>query len=86
MQYAFREDGVDWQLWIQDGDAPLPLKFVITTTDEPSQPQHVAVLKWNTSPKFDDANFAFTPPPNAMKIQMQSETNNSGTSMNQFNR
>src|SRR5690349_7149136 len=34
-QYAFRQEGVDWQLWIQRGEQPLPCRIVITTlTDD----------------------------------------------------
>ena len=32
--YAFRNVDVDWQIWIQQGDKPLPRKLVITTMDE----------------------------------------------------
>jgi len=32
--YALREDGADWQIWIQNGDYPLPRKLVITTTTD----------------------------------------------------
>ena len=28
---AFRKDDVDWQIWIQAGDKPLPMKYVITS-------------------------------------------------------
>jgi hypothetical protein len=68
--FAFRQEGVDWQIWIRQGNQPLPLKLVITTTDEPSQPQHVAVLKWNLSPKLNNKDFLFTPPKGSKKIEM----------------
>jgi len=68
--FAFRQEGVDWQIWIRQGNQPLPLKLVITTTDDPSQPQHVAVLKWNLSPKLDNKDFLFTPPEGSKKIEM----------------
>ena len=32
--YAFRNVDVDWQIWIQQGEKPLPGKLVITTMDE----------------------------------------------------
>ena len=69
--YAFREEDVDWQLWIQKGETPLPRKLVITTVDEPSQPQHTSVLKWNTSAQFDDKVFTFTPPEGVNRIAMK---------------
>ncbi len=68
--YAFRQEDIDWQIWIQQGKQPLPLKLVITTTDEPSQPQYVAVLKWNLSPKINKNDFRFIPPKNSKKIEM----------------
>jgi hypothetical protein len=32
--YAFRQDEVDWQIWIQTGNKPLPRKIVITSKNE----------------------------------------------------
>ena len=66
--YAFREDDVDWQVWIRQGNQPLPCKIVITTTAEPSQPQYAAVLAWNLAPKIDKSSFTFSPPKGARKI------------------
>ena len=65
---AFHQQGVDWQLWVERGDRPLPRKLVITTLDEPSQPQHEAVLTWDLSPAIDDSLFAFVPPTGAGRI------------------
>ena len=70
-QYALREEGVDWQIWIQKGDTPLPRKLVITTTSDPAQPQYVVVMNWNTTARFDDATFSFSPPEGAMRIVLQ---------------
>ncbi len=67
---AFRAPHVDWQIWIQDGDKPLPRKFVITTKDVSGGPQFsVVVTKWNTAPKFPDGLFAFKPPKDAQKVE-----------------
>jgi len=70
-QYAFRQPGVDWQLWIKRGSAPLPLKLVITTLSAPSQPQYAATLQWDINAHFKDALFAFTPPRDATRIQIK---------------
>ena len=43
--FALRQAGVDWQIWIERGARPLPRKLVITTTEEPAQPQYSATLK-----------------------------------------
>ena len=59
--YAFRQDGIDWQIWIAQGPAPLPLRYVIVTTDEPGEPQYMANLTWDTQAKPDEAVFVFAP-------------------------
>ena len=41
--YAFRQEGVDWQVWIQKGDYPLPRKLVITTTTDPRVAERAAL-------------------------------------------
>ena len=66
--FAFRQEGVDWQLWIQPGVRPLPCKIVITTTAEPARPQYAALLTWNTAPKIDKGSFAFVPPKGTGKV------------------
>jgi len=60
-QYAFRQDGIDWQVWVQSGDFKLPRKVVITTTTDEARPQYSAVYTWNLAPSFDDEAFAFVP-------------------------
>ncbi|NYT39815.1 DUF2092 domain-containing protein [Sphingomonas sp. R-74633] len=68
-QYAFRQDGTDWQLWIRRADPALPCKVVITNTDDPAQPQTTAVFTWMPR-SFTDADFAFTPPADARRIEI----------------
>lgn len=68
--YAFRQAGLDWQIWIQQGPTPLPLKLVLTTLTDEARPQHEAVLTWNLAPTFDADTFAFNPPADAHKIKL----------------
>ena len=68
--YAYRQANVDWQVWIEQGKKPLPCKMVITTTDEPQQPQYAAVMKWDLAPKFAPGTFAFAPSRDAKKIEV----------------
>lgn len=72
--YAFRQQGVDWQVWIQNGDRPLPRKLVITSIDEEAQPQFTSVLAWNLAPVLSDQMFTFAPPPGAQRIAIQEST------------
>jgi hypothetical protein len=66
---AFREDEVDWQLWVQTGDTPLPMKYVITSKWLTAAPQYAVILRdWNTTPQIDGDAFTFSPPPEAMQL------------------
>ena len=67
-RYAFRQPGLDWQIWIQLGDHPLPRKLVLTTTTDEARPQDVSILTWNLAPSYNDAAFVFDPPADAKKI------------------
>jgi hypothetical protein len=66
--YAYRQPGLDWQVWIQLGNYPLPRKLVLTTLTDDARPQHTSVLDWNLAPSFNEATFVFEPPPGAEKI------------------
>ena len=66
---ALRGDKADMQLWIAEGDKPLPQRVVITYKREDGRPQFWANLtKWNLSPRVRDSMFTFTPPKDAVKI------------------
>jgi hypothetical protein len=67
-QYAFRQNGLDWQIWIQQGDYPLPRKLILITTAEDARPRFTQVLTWNLAPSFNDEAFTFDPPEGAQKI------------------
>ena len=65
--YAFQQDDIDWQIWIQRGDHPLPRRLVITTKTDEARPQHTAVYTWNLAPSFNEAAFSFEPPAGATR-------------------
>jgi hypothetical protein len=67
-QFAFRQPGIDWQIWIQSGDYPLPRKLVITTLTDEARPQYTSVYTWNLAPSFNEAAFVFDKPKDALKI------------------
>jgi hypothetical protein len=67
-QYAFRQEGLDWQVWIQLGDFPLPRKMVLTTTTDDARPQHTILLNWNLAPSYNEEAFTFNPPAGTRKI------------------
>lgn len=66
---AFSGPVVDWQIWIADGDKPLPRKYVIVTKDDPAQPEYILLMSnWNIASDVNGALFNFTPPPGAKQI------------------
>jgi hypothetical protein len=80
--YAFRQEGLDWQIWIQLGDYPLPRKFVIRTLTDDARPQHTSNLVWNLAPSYNVAAFTFDPPPDAQRVVLK-DLSASATSKNQ---
>jgi hypothetical protein len=68
--YAFRQPGLDWQIWIQNGEYPLPRKLVLTTLTDEARPQYSTVMNWNLAPSYNDEAFVFVAPPDAQKITL----------------
>ncbi|MCJ2178378.1 DUF2092 domain-containing protein [Novosphingobium album (ex Hu et al. 2023)] len=68
MHYAFRQEKVDWQLWLEESDKPLPCKIIITSRVDPAMPQYTAVLHWDTAMNIPASTLAFTPPATAKRI------------------
>jgi hypothetical protein len=69
--YAFRQPGLDWQIWIQHGDCPLPVKLLLTTTDDPALPEHAITMTWDLGAKHDPQAFVFRPPANSKQISVR---------------
>ena len=70
---AFANDWLEWQLWIDAENDPLPRKIVINYKSEPGEPQYTAVLRaWNLSPDFPEGLFEFEPPDGATRMEAKS--------------
>jgi hypothetical protein len=66
---TFRAAQVDWQLWVQTGETPLPMKYVITTKWVTGAPQYsIRFRDWNTKPQIEADQFVFTVPEGAKKL------------------
>jgi hypothetical protein len=66
---AFTGEDVDWQIWIQEGAQPLPLRFVITTKTMKSQPAFtVQMSNWEPKADLDDSTFQFKAPAGATRV------------------
>ena len=65
---AFRQEGVDWQIWVEDSERAVPRKIVITYQEQPGHPQFVALLdKWDLSANVPDSAFDLKPPEGAKR-------------------
>ncbi|WP_283149205.1 DUF2092 domain-containing protein [Silvimonas soli] len=58
---AFRQEGMDWQLWVTRSEKPLPCKLVITTLTDDAHPEYSAVYTWNVKPVIKSSSFTFVP-------------------------
>ena len=66
---AFRENKVDWQLWIMVGNEPLPMKYVITSKWITAAPQFsVHFHDWKTRAQIPASQFEFSEPAGARRI------------------
>ena len=70
--FALRQPGVDWQIWVERGARALPLKRVITTADEPAQPQYAATLKWKFGTPAAASTFTYMPAKGRNRIELKS--------------
>ncbi|HKQ47927.1 MAG TPA: DUF2092 domain-containing protein [Phycisphaerae bacterium] len=67
----FHQENLEWQIWIDAGQQPLPRKLVITYFDEPDEPQYVATMdKWELAPTWSEETFTFTPPNGAASVSL----------------
>jgi len=77
---AFGRPDVDFQIWIADGDRPLPCKYVVTDTSTPAQISTVTVMSdWNLAPKVPDTAFEFVPPEGVQAISFLPLEKSSGS-------
>ena len=66
---AARTDTVDFQVWVADGDQPLPQRVVITYKNAKGAPQFWAQLsEWNLTPAIEESTFLVKPPDGAQKV------------------
>jgi len=66
---AARSADVDLQVWITQGEQPLPRRVILTYKNAPGQPQFRAdLLDWNLAPEVDSGSFVFNPPADAEQV------------------
>jgi hypothetical protein len=68
-QLAATKKDVTYQIWIQDGPVPLPLRYVVTGRDMAGSPQFTIELRnWQPNAPVTGSSFMFTPPAGAKKV------------------
>jgi hypothetical protein len=70
-QLAIRVEDADVQLWVQEGNSPLPRRIMITAKWEAGSPRFNAQMNWNTQPDISGGAFEFEPPEDAVQIQFE---------------
>ncbi len=71
---AARTESVDFQVWVADGDKPLPQRVVITYKKAKGEPQFRAQFSdWNLAPAIADSTFQAQPPTGAQKVAFASQ-------------
>jgi hypothetical protein len=66
---AFSQATIEWQIWIDAGDQPLPRKLAISYVQEPGEPQYSATIRrWTLDAKVPEGLFTFEAPEGAQKI------------------
>lgn len=73
--FAFVEQDIDWQIWINAGPQIVPCKLVITYKTRPSQPQFIAVFSdWDFAPRIAAPVFTPTPPADLVQVPFDTVT------------
>jgi hypothetical protein len=67
----FTRPDLDWQVWVDAGPNPLPLRYVLTSKDQPGQPEFTLELTgWEPKVTPGPDTFVLTPPPDAEAIDL----------------
>ena len=68
---SFETTAVDWQLWLERGDRPLPRRLVITFVNAPGAPEYLTVInKWELDREVEGSLFRFDPPADWRRIDI----------------
>ena len=72
---VFVQEGIDWQIWVEDGATPVLRKLAIAYKQREGVPRYTATLSnWNLEPEIATDQFTFTPPANAKEVEFVQAT------------
>jgi len=66
---AVRGDEIDLQLWVEEGERPVPRKISMAMKWEGGSPRNIALMEWSSMSGFDPKVFEFKAPEGAHEIQ-----------------
>jgi hypothetical protein len=67
---AFRGDEVDWQIWIAQGPAPYPCRYIVTSKKVGGGPQYTLDIRnWKASADAGSSDFSFKAPEGAKEVK-----------------
>jgi len=69
--YAYRQPGVDWQLWVHLGPRPLPCQLVIVRQDLEAMPRHSVRYQWMEDKAAPASVYEFVPPAGAQAVPLR---------------
>jgi hypothetical protein len=73
---AFRNEDVDWQLWVEAGPRPIPRKYVITSKTVAGAPQYTLTIRnWQSEIPGGAEAFAFKPEVAVRRVEPRELTN-----------
>jgi hypothetical protein len=75
---AIRGQEVDVQLWVEEGDRPVPRKIMMTSKWEGGSSRYIANIDWKANAEIDPAVFRFKAPEGAMQIRFAAQNNQGG--------
>jgi hypothetical protein len=68
---SFETTGADWQVWLEQGDRPLPRRLAVTLVNAPGEPEYLTVIKrWQFDPDLNEGLFRFEPPADWRRIEI----------------
>lgn len=67
---AFLQDHLDWEIWVDSGEIPVPRKLLIRYKQEPGFPQYEALLMdWNLEAQLPDESFQAEVPSEVVAVE-----------------
>lgn len=72
LQFAYRMEDADLQMWIDTDEGGFPCAYQIVDRTDPAHPTFFATVDVEPIVNLDDNRFTFMPPENAISIKFQS--------------